>query len=65
MKMSELIESLAILVKYGDSEVNAEHDQIWAGPDDVKKVLSKEDWARLEHLRWFEDEDDGSYSHFV
>jgi hypothetical protein len=59
----ELAEALAIFDRYmpeGEyGEFHAEHDQIWAGPNDYEAV-SPEDIARLEELGWYPDEGNGS-----
>ncbi len=53
---------LVILNQYPDCEICAEHDQIWAGPENIK-LISKEDMKYLKSYGWFVDED--SLSIFV
>lgn len=53
-KMSEIHEGMSILLKYGDTSVSAEHDEIIVGdplkhhPDEIDTA----DIERLEVLRW-------------
>lgn len=49
-RMEKIITGLQILAKYEDS-MCAEHDRIYAGPDDGNDV-SPEDKERLESLDW-------------
>ncbi len=66
MIILELIQGLAILAKYTKPDeyaVRAEHDQIWAGPDNCEGITT-EDTVALLALDWFWDDGCG-YSHFV
>ena len=64
-RCDQIAEGIALLSKYDPSGfgVCAEHDQIWAGPDDTA-VVSPDDQKTLEHLFWFIDEEAGRWSFF-
>ena len=64
--MKRILEGLNILAKYSDSgDFAAEHDQIWAGPDDASEMeISEEDLKTLDDLGWFIDDEFDSWSHF-
>lgn len=66
--MKRIIEGLNIIEKYSEdlpTDFAAEHDQIWAGPDNASEMnISEEDLKRLEELNWFIDEEFDSWSHF-
>jgi hypothetical protein len=62
--MKDIVEGLNILVKYEGSEMYAEHDQIYAGPEDANDV-SASDTKRLKKLHWFVDSEFGSWTHFT
>ena len=46
----KVVEGLNILVKYPNSSISAEHDQIWAGP--FENEVKPEDKEKLEELGW-------------
>lgn len=48
--IEKLTKGLQILEKYPDSQVSAEHDTIYAGPDATK--VSSQDVKELEDLGW-------------
>ena len=58
---------LEILSKYtkDDDYVCAEHDIFYAGPDTGTEGMSEEDVAELKELRWFVDNDSGSWAVFT
>lgn len=63
--MSDLIETLTILLRYGDPKwpTHCEHDTLWIvgiDPDDV----SDYDKTRLVDLGFFVDESDNSFKSF-
>lgn len=59
-------EAFSIFAKYGDGlyRVCAEHDEIFAGPDDVR-LVSQEDTERLAFLGWKPAEDVGGFRTFT
>ena len=59
-----VIEGLIILDKYEENELAAEHDILFAGPDDTEKITAK-DREQLEALGWFIHSDTDSWAHFV
>lgn len=65
MTTTDLLRGIAIFEKYqSDTNVCAEHDQIWLGPD-AEIEIAKEDLEELELLGFFIDEDTDSWSHFT
>lgn len=54
--MKNITDGIAILAKYPNGYFAAEHDEIWAGPED-QEVVSDEDQKRLQELGW--DKQDG------
>jgi hypothetical protein len=58
-------ESFAIFAKYEPKgrDVNAQHDELWAGPDANK--ISVEDHERLVALGWDCDPDEGGWHIFT
>jgi hypothetical protein len=60
-----LAEAFTIFAKYDEGRymTQAEHDIIYSGPDPA--VLSDEDAARLEQLRWEADHDLECFYYFV
>ena len=48
-----------------DDYVCAEHDIFYAGPDTGTEGMSEEDVAELKELRWFVDNDSGSWAVFT
>lgn len=64
--MKRFKEGLDIISKYiEDGDIAAEHDQIWAGPDDASEMnISEEDLKRLDELGWFIDEEFDCWTHF-
>ena len=68
--LRNLIDGIAIIAKYRhdglDSHgIQAEHDEIYCGPDD-EAVVSPEDIAKLEELGWHDDrESSGCFMRFV
>lgn len=63
--MKKIHEGLGILLKYGNGDIAAEHDEIWAGhrnatPDKMEKA----DVKRLKALGWAY-EDDMGWRHFT
>lgn len=61
-RASKVITGLVIMNKYDGVEISAEHDIIYAGPDED---MSKEDVKELEQLGWFFDEEYECWAHFV
>jgi hypothetical protein len=64
MKIGELSDGLRIIIKYvgaGTYCVCTEHDQIWAGDDDMK--ITHEDRIKLLALGWFESDEGGWSAH--
>ncbi len=60
----KIAEGLLIFAGYGNTDVCAEHDIIYAGPiSDVN--VSIEDQMKLEDLGWYIDEENNSWAHFV
>lgn len=55
---------LAILSQYEGHCVAAEHDIIYAGPDD-NEAIDEEDKVELESLGWFIDDETDSWCHFT
>ncbi len=66
MKIVPIIDGLTILATYDKTGygVCAEHDQIWAGPEEGSMV-SEADKMKLVKLGWFLDEDVERWSAFV
>jgi hypothetical protein len=68
MTYAEWIESLAIFAKYSPEGLNGkewaicEHDEMWMGPN--PDIVSDEDKARLEELRWSAS-DTGNFHRFT
>lgn len=63
MKATELIEGLQIITKYEPgAEISAQHDQIYAGSYQPKK-LTKAEREEMEHAGWFGEEE--SWTHFT
>lgn len=70
--MKDVAEGLVILMKYDDKApdgspdpcgVSAEHDVIYAGPEDVE--VSEEDHAALEKRGWHWEEGFECWAHFT
>jgi hypothetical protein len=65
-KILEIADGRRILAKYDAGyAVDAEHDVIYAGPEDISKVISADDKAELERLGWFISEDVGRFMVFT
>ncbi len=65
-QMSDIVQGLTILLRYGDGQVAAEHDQFFAGPNKMgKDDISEEDRKILETLRWYWDEDFDCWRRYV
>lgn len=60
----KIIEGLLILSKYEDNDIAAEHDIIYAGPNDTSKI-SPEDVAKLEELGWYISSGTDSWARYV
>jgi hypothetical protein len=61
MEFNELLSGLLIIKEFDpDTELMAEHDQIWCG--DAEKA-SEDQKQRLEELNWFISED--AFSHWT
>lgn len=54
---------IAILVKYPNAYVAAEHDELWFGPED-ESLVSDEDKKALEALGWHKQDGFG-WHHYV
>lgn len=66
MKVSEMSEAIAIIVKYDPGcYVEAQHDQLWCGATDKLKDADPADLKRLDELGWFEDDDCDYWSHYT
>jgi hypothetical protein len=61
----KVAEGLLILSGYGEAEVCAEHEIIYAGPFNDAANISAKDQMKLEELGWHIDEDSESWAHFV
>lgn len=62
--IKELIEGLQILDKYPNGYISAEHDIIYAGPEDISKITS-EDQKALKKLGWHLDTENNCWATFV
>lgn len=62
--MQVLRDGLNILLRYGDSDVSAKHDVLYAG-DTPPEEMSPLDRERLEALGWRWHEDVRSWAHFT
>lgn len=63
----EVIEGLQILAKYSEDDehqIAAEHDELYAGPDDPS-VVTEDDRGRLNELGWRFDPGLGCWRRFV
>lgn len=49
-KVDQIIEGLNIFKKYGEVSIQAEHDELFAGP--VSQEVSTDDRKRLEEIGW-------------
>ena len=47
----DVVAGLTILMKHGEVDVDAQHDELFAGPN-IKEDLPAEDKAKLEELGW-------------
>lgn len=63
-KFEQIVKGMTILKKYGDLGICAEHDSIYAGPDDYADV-TKEDKEALDTIGWFEDEESNRWMLYV
>lgn len=65
-KLSQLIEALQIVLKYGDIEwpTHCEHGEMWLANVDAQATFSPEDHARLAGLGFYYDEDDECYKSY-
>lgn len=54
----QIRDGLTIMLKYGEVNTCAEHDEFFAGPEDDDAV-SKEDKKALKKLGWMVNEDGG------
>ena len=54
--IEKIVEGLKILSKY-EGHISAEHDIIYAGPDNPKEDMLEKDFERMEQLGWFVDND--------
>ena len=64
MKAAKLVEGLQILMKYGEVDVEAQHDIIYCGPEDPP-TMTDEDRTRLEELGFHVDSETDSWAHFT
>jgi hypothetical protein len=60
--ISQVIEGLKIIHKYGNDLICAEHDIIYAGGD---VIVDEEDSKKLESLGWHWDQKTDSWARFV
>ncbi len=66
MTMTKLKEGLEILLKYGDGNIAAEHDEIFAGSDGKSIIdVSEEDRQSLDKSGWMWDERYDCWRHFT
>jgi hypothetical protein len=65
MTMKELRDGLNVLLKYGDGAVCADHDVIYAGPNDITpEDLGDFDGNRLDDLGWTWDTKHECWRHY-
>lgn len=62
--IDEVIEGLKILKTYGAGSIDAQHDIIYAGPDEDSK-MSKEDVKKLKELGWHYDKEFSCWARFT
>jgi len=63
--MREVMEGLAILLKYGEGEIQADHEVIYAGNEVGADFVSAYDREKLDKLGWFWDDAYDCWSRFV
>jgi hypothetical protein len=61
----EMARAFTIFASYPDERpgISAEHDEIWAGPNPA--VMTAEDLAELEQLRWMPDHAHETFHRFT
>lgn len=68
-KMEKVAAGLALLAQYQSQDesqgIAAEHDVIYAGPDEAEEVVSQDHQQQLDELGWFVSEEFGCYQIFV
>lgn len=60
----KIVEGLNILMKHGAVEVDAQHDELFAGPG-LDGELTKDEQKQLEDLGWHFDKELDCWSHFT
>ena len=65
--MRDIHTGLEVLLRYGDGEFTAEHDQVWAMPTDAreKRLINYYDRLSLEAAGWFYEEEFECWSRFT
>lgn len=59
-----VVEGLTILMKHGAVNVDAQHDELFAGPG-IDGELSEDEKKRLEELGWHFDEEFDCWAKFT
>ena len=62
--MQDIVTGLLILLKYGEKDICAEHDIIYAGHD-LHEEMSDEDKETMEKAGWLWNDGLESYFHFT